>query len=149
MSSQQREFLAQAELFLESKKRKPNQTKALHVVFAKKISELRERRRLALKDVEAALREKGVDVSSSTIDRMEKGDILPRMDVAFELARLYGVPLDYLADSEMKTPPIKNERSDIETWIFETLAAIGPREMKRRVLQPEKVAFGDRSEASD
>jgi transcriptional regulator with XRE-family HTH domain len=150
VSRQDCEISAQRNYVLPNKKRKPNKAMGLHMVFARKISELRERSRLALKDVESALDARGVDVSHSTIDRMEKGQILPRIDVAFELAKLYGVPLDYLADDEMKSPPEpKAGRTDIETWILETLAAIGPKEMKRRVLQPERPVFGDHTKATD
>jgi transcriptional regulator with XRE-family HTH domain len=143
-------ILSQEASLLTSKRRKPNKAKGMHAVFAKKISELRERSRLALRDVELALKSAGVDVSQSTVDRWEQGESLPRMDAAFHLAKLYGVPLDYLADDQMKSPPeAKAGRTDIETWILETLESIGPREMKRRVLEPEKPAFGSRTEAEE
>jgi transcriptional regulator with XRE-family HTH domain len=83
-----------------------------------------------------ALKDAGVEVSSSTIDRMEKGEILPRIDVAFGLAKLYGVQLDYLADDQMKTPPATAERNEELIWLLETMDELGFKEMKSRILRP-------------
>jgi transcriptional regulator with XRE-family HTH domain len=87
-------------------------------------------------------------VDKQKISRWKTGT-LPAIDDALRVAKTLGVPLDFLADDEMESPPEANAgRTDIETWILETLAAIGPNEMKRRVLQSERPVFGDHTEAS-
>lgn len=72
--------------------------------MARDFSEKVERRLLELGWNQATLAERIGRKSSTVANWFIRGSV-PRLDVAWEVARAIGLPVDYLADDEQKEPP--------------------------------------------
>lgn len=90
-----------------------------------KIRALRDERNLSLAAVEDGLRLLGIEASYNRVRRWENGGSMPKLDAALALAKFYHVPLDFLADDEMETPPTEPGRSGEEKLVLKLARKAG------------------------
>ena len=88
-------------------------------------------RDMNLSDREAAKRIG--DVSATTVGRWRKGEGEPSVSEAVRVARLFSVPLDYLAFDEIETAPKRDANSEVRASILRLVDLIGEEESLRRL----------------
>ena len=69
------------------------------VAFGKNINELRSKKGLSIKQLS-----KATGISSANIGRIERGEVVAKMDTVFKLADFFDVSIDFLCNREITKP---------------------------------------------
>jgi transcriptional regulator with XRE-family HTH domain len=104
--------------------------------FPKKLESLLARRKLSQKEVGTMI---GVDQARISEWITGKSKRRPPLDVAYRLAQVLDVPVEYLADDESDNPPVL--LTDEERKILEYIRRIGTKEAYRRLDWPDGTVF--------
>lgn len=98
-----------------------------HAVFREKLVALRNSSGMSPKDLADALKKAGIEkgASESTVRRWESDGDLPGLEILIQLAALYGVPIEFLVNDQIKTPLASGGRGDREADILALAQEMG------------------------